>query len=153
MNMPRRLAGHTFGVPSRPQRLWIVLTIGFSLVVMVGSLGPWLTWERPSAAAPEGLARSGIATSGVFTLVFATLAIALLVAALHGWDLGGFAWGTFGLLVLAAITGLFEWLLIADRPASANDPTQAGWGMIAAGLAGLAGAIVAFLAARALNDH
>jgi hypothetical protein len=120
--------------------------------VAIGSLGPWETWSSPTAAAPEGLKRYGVSSSGLFTLLFAVLACAALLAAVRGWDLASFAWVAVALFGLCAITGLFEWLLIADRPASSSDESQAGWGMITVGLAGLCGMASAYHLARAIDD-
>lgn len=148
MYVARRSRAYVRRPSAALRRLWIGLTFVCALLVAIGSLGPWVVWERPSRVATLTWTESGYTSSGLFTLVFAIGAIVMLMLAVYGWDLSALAWGTFGLMTLAAITGLFEWLLIADMR-----EMQPGWGMLLVGQAGLVGAISAWLAARALNRY
>lgn len=131
----------------------VALTLACAGAVAIGSLGPWVSWERHSRTAPQSWTEAGITSSGVFTLVFAVIAIIGLAAALFGHDQGFAAWGAIVMLALSALTGFYEWLLIADRIEGPNEEWHVGWGMIMVAWAGLVGTVAAIFAARTINEY
>ena len=145
---PGRHVGHELRLMDVGAIIGVYLS---AIAVVVGSLGPWVSWERQSRTAPESWTEFGYQSSGVFTIMFAVLAAIMFTVALRGWDQSGLAWAAFALLVLCAITGLYEWLTIADRP-EPSDTLWVEWGMIVTGVAGLAGAGCAFVVARAISQ-
>lgn len=151
-----REKGSTAPAP-RPWLLAVVAVVCAGLVV-VGSVGPWMYYERVSVVAPHAWTLYGVRTDGAFTLLFAIIAIIALIVAVFTTDSEGFAWGAVVTLALCALTGLLGWLVFAP-PEVRVDIGQEGniqrveWGMKLTGLAGLAGAICAFIVARSISDH
>ena len=137
------------------RQLPVGLAVMSAVIVTIGSVGPWIHWERHSPTAPAAWTEYGFTSSGIFSLIFAVAATVTLILTFRNEDSAFLAWVAFALLVLCAATGLFEWLTIADMPESPS-PTRTemrpGWGMITVGLAGLVGAGASFIAARTLDD-
>lgn len=144
--------------PSRPvRRPWLLafLALVCAALVIVGSFGPWETFERVSRVAPETTVEYGVRTDGALTVLFAVVAIvAILIAMIWRQD-DAVAWLAFGALALCAMTGLLNWLVFAP-PETALEPGEMGsvvrieWGVKLVGLAGAAGALITFLVAKRL---
>ena len=141
--------------PRRP-RLLAALALMCAVLVIVGSFGPWMHFERVSETVPDRSTLHGTSTDGVFAMLFAGVAIVALLIALFKLGSEVAAWFAFGGLLLSAVIGLFDWLTF-DLSEQSLEPGERGrivrveWGVKLVGLAGTTGAIVTFFIARQLN--
>jgi hypothetical protein len=133
--------------------IWALICSG---LVIAGSLGPWMYYERVSETVPDAWTLYGVRTDGAFTLLFAVVALVALLVALFKAESADIAWVAVGALALCALTGLLGWLVFAP-PETSVEPGYAGnisrveWGMKLVGLAGAAGTIATFFLARTMN--
>jgi hypothetical protein len=142
---------------SHSPRPWLLaaLTIGCIVLVIAGSLGPWLYIERGPNWAIEVQTLRGINTDGVFSLFFAGIATILLLIALIRPDLWIVAAGAFVAMLLCTMVGLFDWVIFDPMDLTTQPGQQAllirvEWGLKLLTVAAPLGAISALLFTRAL---
>jgi hypothetical protein len=123
---------------------------------LAGSFGPWIYYERVTQETSESWMLYGGRNDGAFSGLFAIVAVVSLLVVLIKPSVGFAAWIACVMLTLCAITGLFDRLFYQTRERSL-EPGQIGqvvrleWGIKLTGIAGAAGAIVTFFAAKVLN--
>jgi hypothetical protein len=146
----------TDSVPISPRPwLWATLTLTCIALAIAGSLGPWLYVERGPEWAIEVERLPGTANDGVFSLFFALIATVALVIALVRPRLWVLAVVAFVAMAFCSLVGLFDWVIfdpmdLAYLPGQSASLIRVEWGLKLLTFAAPAGAVCAFLFARAL---
>lgn len=155
----REARQHTPVAP--PRHLWLlkILALVCAMLVVAGSLGPWMSYERVSETVPEAWTLYGLRiTEGAVVMMLAVVAIVALLVVFFRPSADVAAWCACGALVVCAVTGLVDWFLLA--PTQQNlDPGELGrivrveWGLKLVALAGAAGSLITFFVARGMNRY
>lgn len=143
---------------ARSPRPWLLAALAFvcAALVIVGSFGPWETFERVSETAPETTTEYGAArVDGLVSILVGVVAFVALLVALFWRGDDAAAWLAFGAMTLCALIGLLNWLMFAPPETSLNPGEQGTiirveWGLKLVGLAGATGAFFTWLVARQL---
>ena len=145
---------------SPPRRPWLLAAMALvcGTLVIVGSFGPWMYFERVSETAPDSWTISGTSTDGIFGILFAGVAIVALLISLFKTDAEDVAWIAIGAFVFCAGIGLFDWFIAAPserslEPGQRSTIVQIAWGIKLVSLAGTAGAVITFFASRQLHRY
>lgn len=140
-------------------RAWLatLASLACAIAVIIGSVGPWVYYERVSTTNPAEWTMYGLRSDGVFSLLLGIVAVVALVASLRSQEPGIPAWIACGALVLCTIIGAFDWIIFGPEeltyaPASRADLITAAWGLKLVGIAAPAGAICAFILTRSVDD-
>lgn len=121
------------------------LGIGASILVIIGSLGPWATLGM--------LEVSGTRGDGQLSLIAGILAAAFLAATIFGSSVGG-GRATIAAIALAGAgaIGVYDWQNISgvvDSQETSLFRASVGWGLPAVTIGGVGGAILALIQADA----
>jgi hypothetical protein len=128
----RRAVAQNEGMPALPPVVPAGAALVCAVLVVLGSLGPWLR-GRDVGAAPETL--PGYRTDGVLALVAGIVAVGALLWMLVRRESGAAAWVAAGALGLGALVGGASWVVL-DTGAAGYEALNTGASVeVAVGLA------------------
>ena len=140
------------GLVPPPSRVAGVLGIVCGLLVVAGSLGPWVTTR---IVPRDPIAIHGIEGDGRFTLWCGLAAVICLVAQIAAPRRIGFGVVAAGAFFLAALIGVADWTNVSDHLGRLGPSTpleaEISWGLRAVTIGGLLGSVLA--AAQAVQSR
>ena len=136
------------GQAAGPSRIAGVLGMLCGLLVVAGSLGPWVTTQ---VFPREPIAIHGVEGDGRFTLWCGLAAVICLVALIASPRRGGLGVVAAGALFLAALIGIADWTNVSEHLGRLGPQTrleaEIGWGLQAVTIGGLVGSLLAAIQA------